>query len=101
MYFSILVSVTIKHRKKQFRITSLIGITFFGKKQKIEKNLVFKWCKSLISCELYVLEKSIKKINGVETGVAIKRTLSEIEKIINYVTVAKICIGQKTEGMKL
>ena len=49
----------------------------------------------MISCELYVLEKSIKKINGVETGVAIERTLSEIEKIINYVTVAKICIRQK------
>ena len=27
MYFSILVSVTIKHRKKQFRITSLVTIT--------------------------------------------------------------------------
>ncbi|CAI2200444.1 20089_t:CDS:2, partial [Funneliformis geosporum] len=44
------------------------------------------------------IEKSIKKINEVETGVAIERTLSEIEKIINYVTVVKICIGQKTEG---
>ncbi|CAI2194087.1 4872_t:CDS:2, partial [Funneliformis geosporum] len=44
------------------------------------------------------IEKSIKKINKVETGVAIERTLSKIEKIINYVTVAKICIRQKIEG---
>ncbi|CAI2194988.1 19108_t:CDS:2, partial [Funneliformis geosporum] len=43
------------------------------------------------------IEKSIKKINKVETGVAIERTLSKIEKIINYVTVAKICIRQKIE----
>jgi len=47
------------------------------------------------------LEKSIKKINGIETEVAIERTLSEIEKIINYVSVAKICIGQKTKDMNL
>ncbi len=82
-------------------IVNEIGITFFEKKQKIKKNLIFKQCKNLISCKLYILKKSIKKINEVEIEVAIERTLSKIEKIINYVSVAKICIEQKTEDMNL
>ncbi|GES77572.1 hypothetical protein GLOIN_2v1773882 [Rhizophagus clarus] len=74
-----------------------IGIIFFGKGQRIVKNLIFKWQGNLISYELYVLEKNIKEIDGVATKIAIERTLSEIEKIINYVLKAKICTGQMTE----
>ncbi|EXX62503.1 hypothetical protein RirG_161160 [Rhizophagus irregularis DAOM 197198w] len=76
-----------------------IGIIFFGKGQRIVKNLIFKWQGNLISYELYVLEKNIKEIDGVATKIAIERTLSEIEKIINYVLKAKICTGQMTEGI--
>ncbi|GES87032.1 hypothetical protein GLOIN_2v1781828 [Rhizophagus clarus] len=55
--------------------------------------------------ELYRLrpefnEKNIKEIDGVATKIAIERTLSEIEKIINYVLKAKICTGQMTEGFE-
>ncbi|PKK55861.1 hypothetical protein RhiirC2_801314, partial [Rhizophagus irregularis] len=78
-----------------------IGIIFFGKGQRIVKNLIFKWQGNLISYELYVLEKNIKEIDGVATKIAIERTLSEIEKIINYVLKAKICTGQMTEGIHL
>ncbi|GES94391.1 hypothetical protein GLOIN_2v1819209 [Rhizophagus clarus] len=77
-----------------------IGIIFFGKGQRIVKNLIFKWQGNLISYELYVLEKNIKEIDGVVTKIAIERTLSEIEKIINYVLKAKICTGQMTEGFE-
>ncbi|PKB95701.1 hypothetical protein RhiirA5_436214 [Rhizophagus irregularis] len=77
-----------------------IGIIFFGKGQRIVKNLIFKWQENLISYELYVLEKNIKEIDGVATKIAIERTLSEIEKIINYVLKAKICTGQMTEENK-
>ncbi|GBB89868.1 hypothetical protein RclHR1_01670019 [Rhizophagus clarus] len=77
-----------------------IGIIFFGKGQRIVKNLIFKWQGNLISYELYVLEKNIKEIDGVATKIAIERTLSEIEKIINYVLKAKICTGQMTEGFE-
>ncbi|GBB96112.1 hypothetical protein RclHR1_26880002, partial [Rhizophagus clarus] len=44
--------------------------------------------------------KNIKEIDGVATKIAIERTLSEIEKIINYVLKAKICTGQMTEGFE-
>lgn len=74
-----------------------IGITFF-REQKIEKDLIFKWKGNLISYELYILGKSIKEVNGIATEVAIKRTLLEINKIIHYVSKAKICTGQRTEG---
>jgi len=50
---------------------------------------------------LYVLEKDVKEINGIEAEIAIERTLLEIDKIIYYVSIAKICTGQKTEGMNL
>ena len=70
-----------------------IEIIFFGRERKVEKNLIFKWQGNLISCELYILEKNIKEINGVTTGIAIERTLSEIDKIIHYVSKSKICTG--------
>ena len=82
-------------------IVNEISITFFGKEQKIEKNLIFKWHENLISFTLYVLEKDVKEINGIEAEIAIERTLSEIDKIIHYVSIAKICTEQKTEGMNL
>ncbi|GES76078.1 hypothetical protein GLOIN_2v1819209 [Rhizophagus clarus] len=78
----------------------VLSIIFFGKGQRIVKNLIFKWQGNLISYELCVLEKNIKEIDGVATKIAIERTLSEIEKIINYVLKAKICTGQMTEGFE-
>ncbi|GET60257.1 hypothetical protein GLOIN_2v1773882 [Rhizophagus irregularis DAOM 181602=DAOM 197198] len=33
-------------------------------------------------------------------GIATERTLSEIEKTICYISVAKVCMGQKTEGFE-
>ena len=42
-----------------------ISITFFGKGQRIVKNLIFKWKGNLISYELYVLEKDIKEIDAI------------------------------------
>jgi predicted DNA-binding ribbon-helix-helix protein len=80
-------------------IVNGIGITFFKKEQILEKNLIFKWHGNLISYELYVLEKSISEINGIATGIAIERTLFELDNIINYVSKAKICSGQKTKGI--
>lgn len=80
-------------------ITDGIGITFFGKDLKIEKDLIFNWQENLISCKFCVLGKSIKEINGTITEIAIKRTLTEIKNIINYVSTAKICSGQRTEGI--
>lgn len=80
-------------------MTNGIEITFFGRGQRIEKNLIFKWQGNLISYELYVLEKNVKEIDGIMTRIAIERTCSEIEKTINYVSKAKICTGQKTEGI--
>ncbi|RIA81374.1 hypothetical protein C1645_837117 [Glomus cerebriforme] len=78
-----------------------ISVSFFKREQKIEKYLIIKWQRNLISYELYVLEKSVKEINRIETGIATKRTLSEISEMIHYVSMAKICIGQKTEGIEL
>ncbi|PKY34118.1 hypothetical protein RhiirB3_395319, partial [Rhizophagus irregularis] len=74
-----------------------IGVTFFESKQKLEKDLIIKWQNNLISYELYVLGKSTKEINGIATGIATERTLSEINKTIDYVSMTKICTGQKTK----
>src|SRR6185295_7490375 len=76
-----------------------VGVTFFENEQKLEKDLIIKWQNNLISYELCVLGKSIKEINGITTGIAIKRTFSEINETIHYVSMAKICIGQKTKGI--
>jgi hypothetical protein len=54
-------------------IVNKIGITFFGKECKVEKDLVIRWQDNLISYDMSVFEKSIKKINGIETGIAIER----------------------------
>ncbi|PKC62530.1 hypothetical protein RhiirA1_465023, partial [Rhizophagus irregularis] len=77
-----------------------IGVTFFESKQKLEKDLIIKWQNNLISYELYVLGKSTKEINGIATGIATERTLSEINKTIDYVSMTKICTGQKTKGFE-
>ncbi|UZO25795.1 uncharacterized protein OCT59_018054 [Rhizophagus irregularis] len=77
-----------------------IGVTFFENEQKLEKDLIIKWQKNLISYELYILGKSVKEINGIVTGIATERTLSEIDKTIHYVSMTRICIGQKTKGFK-
>ncbi|UZO08709.1 uncharacterized protein OCT59_028962 [Rhizophagus irregularis] len=77
-----------------------VGVTFFENEQKLEKDLIIKWQNDLISYELCVLGKGVKEINGITTGIAIKRTLSEINETIHYVSTAKICIGQKTKGFE-
>ncbi|PKK57529.1 hypothetical protein RhiirC2_797860 [Rhizophagus irregularis] len=61
---------------------------------------ISEWQENLISYELNILEKRVKKINTIETGIATERTFSEIEKTICYISVAKICTGQKTEGFE-
>jgi hypothetical protein len=76
-----------------------IGITFFGKEDKVEKDLIIRWQDNLISYDMNVFEKSVKKINGIEMGIAIERSLFEINKIIEFVSKAKICPGQITEGI--
>ncbi|CAB4434938.1 unnamed protein product [Rhizophagus irregularis] len=74
-----------------------ISVIFFGREQKIEKYLIIKWQENLISYELNILEKYVKKINGIETGIATERTLSEIEKTICYISVAKICTENRSQ----
>jgi hypothetical protein len=80
-------------------IVNGIGITFFGKEDKVEKDLIIKWQDNLISYDMNVFEKSVKKINGIETGIAIERDLFEINKTIEFVSKAKICPGQITKGI--
>lgn len=80
-------------------IVNGIGLTFFGKEDKVEKDLIIRWQDNLISYDMNVFEKSVKKINGIETGIAIERNLSEINKTIEFVSKAKICPGQITKGI--
>ncbi|RHZ46935.1 hypothetical protein Glove_603g8 [Diversispora epigaea] len=77
-----------------------IGITFFGKENKVEKDLTIRWKKNLISYDMFVFEKRVKKINGIATGDAIERNLSEIEETIQFVSKSKICPGQITKGFE-
>jgi hypothetical protein len=77
-----------------------IGITFFGKENKVEKDLTIKWEKNLISYDMFVFEKRVKKINGIATEDAIERNLSEIDETIQFVSKSKICPGQITKGYK-
>ncbi|CAB4483742.1 unnamed protein product [Rhizophagus irregularis] len=77
---------------------------FYKKTQYIEGLLVYDKKDKIF----YVFDKKtnekfrkgVKEINGITTGIAIKRTLSEINETIHYVSTAKICIGQKTKGFE-
>ena len=80
-------------------IVNGIGITFFGKEDKVEKDFIMRWQNNLISYDVNIFKKSVKKINGIETGVAIERNLSEINKIIEFVSKAILCPGQITKGI--
>ncbi|GES83518.1 hypothetical protein GLOIN_2v1819209 [Rhizophagus clarus] len=74
--------------KRVLKVTSLIKKNINSKQEFFSVGL-----KGIING----IEKNIKEIDGVATKIAIERTLSEIEKIINYVLKAKICTGQMTE----
>ncbi|GES91538.1 hypothetical protein GLOIN_2v1819209 [Rhizophagus clarus] len=76
--------------KRVLKVTSLIKKNINSKQEFFSVGL-----KGIING----IEKNIKEIDGVATKIAIERTLSEIEKIINYVLKAKICTGQMTEGI--
>jgi hypothetical protein len=80
-------------------IVNRIGITFFGKECKVEKDLVIRWQNDLIFYDMKVFEKCVKKINGAEIGIAMERNLFEISKMIEFVSKAKICPGQITKGI--
>ncbi|EXX63043.1 hypothetical protein RirG_156070 [Rhizophagus irregularis DAOM 197198w] len=47
-----------------------------------------------------VFEKSVKKIDGIETGIAIERNLFEINKTVEFVSKAKLCPGQITKDFE-
>ena len=70
-----------------------IGITFSGKEDKVEKDLIIRWEDNLISYDMYVLEKRVKKINGITIKDASERNISEINEIIQFVFKSKICVG--------
>lgn len=78
-------------------IVNGIGITFFGKECKVEKDLIIRWQDNLITYDMNVFEKSVKKINGIETGIAIERNLFEISNTIEFISKVKICPGQITK----
>ena len=42
-------------------IVNGIGITFFGKEDKVEKDLIIRWQNNLISYDMNVFKKSVKK----------------------------------------
>ena len=80
-------------------ITNGIGITFFGKEDKVEKDLIIRWEGNLISYDMHVLEKKVENINGVATGIAIERNLSDINETIQFASKLKICPGHLTKGI--
>ncbi|PKY62834.1 hypothetical protein RhiirA4_490084, partial [Rhizophagus irregularis] len=100
-----LVKTNITSKKEFFgvgirEIVNGIGITFFGKECKVEKNLTIRWHDNLISYDMNVFEKSVKKIDGIETGIAIERNLFEINKMVEFVSKAKLCPGQITKDFE-
>jgi hypothetical protein len=76
-----------------------VGVIFFGKEDKVEKDLIIRWQENLISYDIHVLEKKSQNINGIVTGIAIERNLSEINETIQFVSKSKICPGQITKGI--
>ncbi|PKY57852.1 hypothetical protein RhiirA4_511067 [Rhizophagus irregularis] len=81
-------------------IVNGIGITFFEKECKVEKDLIIRWQDNLITYDMNVFEKSVKKINGIETGIAIERNFFEISNTIEFVSKVKICPGQITKDFE-
>ncbi|GBB98285.1 hypothetical protein RclHR1_03190017 [Rhizophagus clarus] len=81
-------------------IVNGIGITFFEKECKVEKDLIIRWQDNLISYDMNISGKSIKKINGIETRIAIERNFFEINNTIEYVFKAEICPGQITKDFE-
>uniref|UniRef100_U9TUF1 Uncharacterized protein n=1 Tax=Rhizophagus irregularis (strain DAOM 181602 / DAOM 197198 / MUCL 43194) TaxID=747089 RepID=U9TUF1_RHIID len=77
-----------------------VGVIFFGKEDKVEKDLTIRWQENLISYDIHVLEKKSQNINGIVTGIAIERNLSEINKTIQFVSKSKICPGQITKDFE-
>ncbi|CAG8464327.1 8832_t:CDS:2 [Diversispora eburnea] len=97
-----LIRTNIKYKQEFFgvgmrEIINGIDVIFFGKENKVEKELTIKWEENLISD---VLEKKVKKINGIETGVATERRLLEMDETIQFVSKSNIYPGQTTKGFE-
>lgn len=68
-----------------------LALNFFGSEGRVEKDMTIIWNANLVSYKVSILEKFVKNTNVLFPGVAAKRTLAEIEEVIEYVFDAKIC----------
>jgi hypothetical protein len=76
-----------------------LALIFLGSEGRVEKDMTIIWNANLISYKVSVLGKFVKNTNVLFPGVAAKRTLAEIEEVIEYVFDAKICSGISTIGI--
>ncbi|CAH1768839.1 3872_t:CDS:2, partial [Entrophospora sp. SA101] len=68
-----------------------LALNFFGSEGRVEKDMTIIWNANLILYEVNVLGKFVKNTDVLFPGVSAKRTLAEMEEVIEYVFDAKIC----------
>jgi hypothetical protein len=79
-------------------INESLEFNFFERGVKSEKKLTIITQGILLKYEVCILDHILQEIHLPFSSKAMKRTLNEIESLIQYVFSLKICHGQSTKG---
>ena len=74
-------------------------LMFFNKEKKSEKKMMIFAKGVLLGYEVWIFNKNLQEINLPFPVKAMKRTLDEIDILIQHISSLRICYGQSTIGL--
>jgi len=75
-----------------------LELQFFNQKKKLEKKIMIFAKGGLLSYEVWVLDQILQEIDLFSPVRVMKRTLNEIDILIQHIISLKVCCGQSTFG---
>ena len=76
-----------------------LELYFFNKEKKLEKKMTIFAKGVLLGYEVWIFNKNLQEINLPFPVKAMKRTLDEIDILIQHISSLRICYGQSTIGL--
>ena len=71
---------------------------FFGSEKQLEKKMTITTNGVLLGYEVHIFDQVLQEIHLPFSVKAMKRTLDEVNTLIQYIFLLKVCYGQSTNG---
>jgi hypothetical protein len=80
-------------------ISEGLELHFFNNKKKLEKKILIFARGIFLSYKVWVLDQALKEVDLPFPVEEMKRTLDDINNLIQYIFFLKVCYGQSTDGV--